>query len=102
MKLIFVLLLLVPILLELTAAAPSTTIDEYGRVYRNSRMSKGPYQQLDDDDEQDDEEDDDDEDADDDADDDNSGIYPPDFAKLFPNPDGRPVGPNCKDFCVRL
>lgn len=97
MKLLFVLLLLVPILLELTAAAPTTTIDQYGRVYRNSRMSKGQYQDLDDEDEQDDEEDADDEDADDDADDDNSGIYPPDFAKLFPNPDGRPVGPNSYD-----
>jgi hypothetical protein len=92
MKLLFVLLALVPILLELAAAAPVTSVDYYGRVHRNSRMSGKPrvvYQ-----DDADDDEEDDDEDADDDADDDS--IYPPDFEKLFPNPDGKPVGPSGK------
>jgi len=91
------LILLVPILLELCSAVPVTTIDEYGRVYRTSRMGKNRYQQLDDDNEEDadDEDNDDEEDADDEGGSD--GIYPPDFAKLFPNPDGRPVGPDSYD-----
>jgi hypothetical protein len=35
-----------------------------------------------------------DDDADDDVDDDDDGFRVPDFNEVFPNPDGRPVGPN--------
>jgi len=86
MKLCLILVALVPLLFELTMAAPSTSLDPYGRVNRNSRMSRNNYGQEDEDDDQDDE----DEENDDEQDDD---VYPPDFSKLFPNPDGRPVGP---------
>ena len=50
-------------------------------------------------DELDDEEEDDDDDDDDDNDlDDETGgvVRFPQFHELFPNPDGRPAGPNCK------
>ena len=94
MKLLLAFLVLLPILLELTSAVRVPTpsaLDHYGRVHRNSRMSGKNKLPLNEDDDEDEE---DEEDADDDADDDS--FYPPDFEKLFPNPDGKPVGPNCK------
>lgn len=96
MRVILVLLALLCLLVESSLAAPQTALlDPYTVFYRHSRMSSPLY---DDDDDEDDDEDDDDYD-DDEFDDD---IYPPDFSKLFPNPDGRPVGPpDCK-FSTKL
>jgi len=88
MKLIFLLVALIPILMELASATPTTVLVDdygYGRVFRDARMSNDA----------DDESDDEDDDEDDDEQDDD--IYPPDFSKLFPNPDGRPTGPDSYD-----
>jgi len=93
MKLLLLLVALIPLVLELSSAAPVTSLDPYGRVSRNSRMSRNNYgQELQDEDE----EEADDEDEDEDDDELYDGIYPPDFNKLFPSPDAtsssRPEG----------
>jgi len=96
MKLTLVLFVLIGLMVELSVGAPpsarlsSSSLDPYGRVERNSRMSKNNYPTQEDEEQDDEDEDEDNDEENDEQDDD---VYPPDFAKLFPNPDGRPVGP---------